>query len=122
MNAEPTLDTGVAAHADLIELRDAVRTMVEKNGWARLDTPKNLVMALSVEAAELMEPFQWLEQGSLAELGEHAHHVRLEMADVLIYLLALADKLGIDLRSAVLDKIAQNENQPRAIEGFRLQT
>lgn len=116
MSAEPTPDAGVASHSDLIELRDAVRTMVEKNGWARLDTPKNLVMALTVEAAELMEPFQWLEQGSLKELGEQARHVRLEMADVLIYLLALADKLGIDLRSATLEKIAQNLNKPHAAE------
>jgi NTP pyrophosphatase (non-canonical NTP hydrolase) len=111
MQPESSADTDTNGATDLIALRDAVRVMVDENGWARLDTPKNLVMALSVEVAELMEPFQWLEKGSLEELGDRSHYVRLEMADVLIYLLALADKLEIDLRSAVLHKIEIKRNK-----------
>ena len=69
-------------------------------------------MALSVEAAELVEEFQWLtEEQSRALDAERRERVRLELADVFIYLLRIADKLGVDLLRAADDKIVQNERK-----------
>ena len=69
-------------------------------------------MALSVEAAELLEEFQWLtEEASLGLDGERRERVRLELADVFIYLLRLADRLDVDLMRAAEDKIALNERK-----------
>lgn len=94
---------------DLTTIRDLVRTFVEERDWDQFHTPKNLSCALSVEAAELLEHFQWLHTGSAAELGpDKIAAVRHEMADVLVYLVRLADKLDIDLASAVDEKMVLN--------------
>lgn len=78
--------------------------------WDRFHSPKNLAMALAAEAAELLEEFQWLtEEQSRAPDAARLERVQLEAADVLIYLLRLADKLGIDLLAAAERKIALNE-------------
>ena len=93
----------------LLELRDQVREFVEERDWDQFHSPKNLATSLCVEAAELLEPFQWLQTGSGAELTEaKREHVRHEMADVLVYLIRLADKMDIDLAAAVRDKLAIN--------------
>jgi NTP pyrophosphatase (non-canonical NTP hydrolase) len=93
----------------LVELRDQVREFVDERDWDQFHSPKNLAAALCVEAAELLEPFQWLQTGSGSELSEpKREHVRHEMADVLVYLIRLADKLDIDLATAVRDKLALN--------------
>ena len=69
-------------------------------------------MALSVEAAELVEEFQWLTEEQSRRLDDQRHErVRLELADVLIYLLRISDVLGVDLLKAVDDKIALNEQK-----------
>ena len=101
MNAEPidTLDT----------LRLRIRTFAEARAWERYHTPKNLVMALAVEAAELMEPFQWLAPEDSVQLSAPQREaVRQEIADVLIYLTRLADLLDVDLLEAAADKLAIN--------------
>ncbi|HEX6996796.1 MAG TPA: nucleotide pyrophosphohydrolase [Gammaproteobacteria bacterium] len=80
--------------------------------WEQFHSPKNLSMALAVEAAELLEEFQWLTEAQSASLDEaRLARVRLEAADVLIYLLRLADRLGIDLVAAAEEKIALNERK-----------
>ena len=80
--------------------------------WEQFHSPKNLAMALSVEAAELVEEFQWLTEQQSRELdAERRERVRLELADVFIYLLRLADRLDVDLVRAADDKIAQNERK-----------
>lgn len=90
-------------------LRKHVREFVEARAWERYHTPKNLVMALSVEMAELLEPFQWLTAEQSHHLSPEQHEaVRQEIADVLIYLTQLADVLGIDLLDAASDKLAIN--------------
>ena len=95
--------------SDLVALRDQIRTFVDERDWDQFHTPKNLASALSVEAAELLEPFQWLQTGDAAELGAgKLAHVAHEMADVLTYLVRLADKLDIDLMAAVAEKMALN--------------
>ncbi|WP_324780141.1 nucleotide pyrophosphohydrolase [Thiobacillus sedimenti] len=90
-------------------LRRRVREFAEARAWQRYHTPKNLVMALVVEAAELVEPFQWLTPEESSGLSPAQHEaVRQEIADVLIYLTRLADLLGIDLLQAAGDKLAIN--------------
>ncbi len=94
---------------DLRAIRDLVRTFVDERDWDQFHTPKNLSAALSVEAAELLEHFQWLHTGTRAELGEErVTQVRHEMADVLVYLVRLADKLDVDLGAAVEEKMVLN--------------
>lgn len=95
--------------SDLLQLRDLVRQFVDERDWDQFHTPKNLASALSVEAAELLEHFQWLQHGRADELGpDKLKEVRHEMADVLVYLVRLADKLDIDLLAAVQDKMVIN--------------
>lgn len=98
-----------AADSDLLQLRALVRQFVDERDWDQFHTPKNLASALSVEAAELLEHFQWLQSGRVEELGsEKLNEVRHEMADVLVYLVRLADKLDVDLFAAVQDKMVLN--------------
>ena len=94
---------------DLTSLRDALRAFCAARDWHRYHTPKNLVMALSVEAAELVEHFQWATpEESLALTPDKRAAVADEIADVLIYLTELADVLGIDPIAAARDKIIKN--------------
>ena len=100
-------------HPDPIDsldtLRQRIRAFAEARAWERYHTPKNLVMALSVEASELLEPFQWLTPAQSQALSAEQHEaVRQEIADVLIYLTRLADLLDIDLLDAAADKLAIN--------------
>jgi len=94
---------------DLKSLSRDVRGFVRERGWERFHTPKNLSMALLVEASELLELFQWLtpeESDALSEAQLAA--VVDEIADVQIYLLQLADLLGVDLAAAVRAKMVKN--------------
>lgn len=97
------------AISDLVTLRDALREFCAARDWHRYHTPKNLVMALSVEAAELVEHFQWsTPEESLALPPGKRAEVADEIADVLIYLTELADVLNIDPIAAARDKIVKN--------------
>ena len=90
-------------------LRQHIHEFALARDWERYHTPKNLVMALSVEVAELLEPFQWLTAEQSHQLSAEQHEaVRQEIADVLIYLTRLADILEIDLLEAAADKLAIN--------------
>jgi NTP pyrophosphatase (non-canonical NTP hydrolase) len=94
---------------DLSTLRDALRAFCAERDWHRFHTPKNLVMALSVEAAELVEHFQWsTPEESLNLPAAKRAEVADEIADVLIYLTELADVLGIDPIEAARAKIVKN--------------
>jgi len=94
---------------ELARLRDMIRQFVAERDWDQFHSPKNLAAALSVEAAELLEHFQWLQSGQRAELGDNkAQQVRHEMADVLFYLIRLADKLDVDLAAALHEKMVLN--------------
>jgi NTP pyrophosphatase (non-canonical NTP hydrolase) len=95
--------------SEFLQLRDLVRQFVEERDWDQFHTPKNLSAALTVEAAELLEHFQWLQHGRKDELGEvKLQEVKHEMADVLVYLVRLADKLDVDLVAAVEEKMVLN--------------
>ncbi len=94
------------------ELTQRLRRFAHARDWDKFHSPKNLSMALSVEASELVEHFQWLtERESLDLPPDTREAVALEMADVLIYLLRLADKLEIDLAATALRKIEMNEEK-----------
>lgn len=96
----------------LQELRDQVRDFVQERDWDKFHTPKNLATSLCVEAAELLEPFQWLESGDSSELTSlRQDQIKHEMADVLIYLIRLADKLNVDLVDVTLDKLEHNRKK-----------
>lgn len=95
--------------SELQDLRDLIRAFVAERDWDKFHTPKNLAVSLNVEAGELLEPFQWVAIGSTDELTElQLLQVRHESADVLVYLIRLADKLGIDLGAAVREKLELN--------------
>jgi NTP pyrophosphatase (non-canonical NTP hydrolase) len=94
----------------LTALQQRIAAFAAARDWEPFHSPKNLAMALSVEAAELVEEFQWLtEEQSRALDAERRERVRLELADVFIYLLRIADKLGVDLVAAANDKMVLNE-------------
>ncbi len=93
------------------ELRDAMARFVRERDWEQFHSPKNLVMGLSAEAAELLEHFLWIDNeasrrvvNDAAKMGEIAD----EMADVACYLLALSNTLGIDLSEAIRAKLVKN--------------
>jgi len=93
-------------------LRERIRRFNAARRWQIFHSPKNLSMALSVEAAELMEHFQWLTEEQSRQLPEPKRaRVREELADVFIYLVNLADQLDIDLLGAARDKIGLNEKK-----------
>jgi NTP pyrophosphatase (non-canonical NTP hydrolase) len=95
--------------SDLPMLRDKLRAFAAERDWDQFHSPKNLSMALMVEVAELMEHFQWLTEAQSAALpAENRQAVGEELADILLYLVRLSDKLGVDLREAALHKLEKN--------------
>lgn len=94
---------------ELIQLRDALREFARQREWDPFHSPKNLASALSVEAAELLEHFQWLtEEQSRALAPDQRQAVGEELADVLLYLIRLADKLDLDLVAVARAKLERN--------------
>lgn len=94
---------------ELQDLKVRLRRFAEVRDWDQFHSPKNLVMALIVEAAELVEHFQWLTESESQSLAaDKQAEVKAELADILIYLVRIADKLNIDLYSAVLEKLQRN--------------
>jgi dCTP diphosphatase len=95
--------------SDLLMLRDKLRAFAEARDWDQFHSPKNLSMALMVEVAELMEHFQWLtEQQSVSLSPDIKDAVAEELADILLYLVRLSDKLEVDLKEAALHKLEKN--------------
>ena len=96
----------------LEHLRRRLADFAAARDWDQFHSPKNLSMALIAEAAELVEHFQWLSETASHDLPAPKHaEVRLELADILIYLIRLGDKLDVDLIAAANDKIAINERR-----------
>ena len=109
------------ATTTVAELRQLVADFVAERDWSQFHSPKNVSMALAIEAAELMEHFQWLtieaSRGITAE-PEKVAAVAEEIADVVGYSFALANELGIDLSSTIRAKMIKNANKYPA-EKFR---
>lgn len=101
------------------QLREIIRHFVDEREWNQFHSPKNLSMALAIEAAELMEHFQWLtidESRTLKNDPQKLAAVGEELADVLSYTLALANSLELDLSSTIRDKMKKNEKKYPAEE------
>ena len=96
----------------LEQIKTRLREFADECDWDQFHSPKNLSMALIVEAAELVEHFQWLtEEQSQTLSPEKLTEVEQEIADIQIYLIRLADKLGVDMEKAVNAKIKLNEKK-----------
>jgi NTP pyrophosphatase (non-canonical NTP hydrolase) len=95
-------------------IQTRLRDFARDRDWEKYHTPKNLVMALAAEAGELLDLFQWLtpdESLAVMDDPERADPVQIELADITIYLLRLADVLGLDLARAVDDVVTRNESR-----------
>jgi NTP pyrophosphatase (non-canonical NTP hydrolase) len=91
------------------DLQGKLRQFADERDWNQFHSPKNLSMALSVEAAELLEHFQWLTEAESRSLdGVDREAVATEIADIQIYLMMIAGKLEIDIEKAVVSKIDSN--------------
>lgn len=98
--------------SDLDTLTRRLREFADARDWEQFHSPKNLTMALSVEVAEIVEHFQWLSEAQSNDLPEQTlEKVETELADTLLYLVRLADKLDIDLLDAARRKIEINEQK-----------
>ncbi len=97
---------------DLEKLRVELRRFAKARDWDQYHSPKNLSMALAVEAAELLERFQWLTEEQSRKLdAKTLRGVEEEMADVQIYLVRLGDRLGVDIGGAVKRKMRLNRSR-----------
>lgn len=97
---------------ELDDLKLRVRKFAADRDWDQFHSPKNLSMALIAEAAELVEHFQWLTEEQSASLSSgKLKEVEEELADILIYLVRSADKLGINLIEAAKQKIEKNDQK-----------
>ena len=108
-------DTTVAA------MKNMVQEFVDQREWEQFHDPKNLSMSIAIEAAELLEHFQWLRSDQLAEVGEDRvamAGIEEELADVFCYVLSFASAMGIDLCAALESKMAKNR-QKYPVEKFK---
>jgi NTP pyrophosphatase (non-canonical NTP hydrolase) len=106
-----SLSAGSDASTTVAELRKLVADFVAERDWSQFHSPKNVSMALAIEAAELMEHFQWLTTDAsrrLADDPEKLSEVAEELADVVGYSFALANELGIDVSNAIRAKMIKN--------------
>ena len=100
---------GRGAPESLEELRLRLRDFVAERDWDKFHSPKNLAMALAVECAELVEQFQWLtEEQSVRPDAARLARVEAELADILVYLVRIADRLDVDLLAATGRKLEEN--------------
>ena len=102
------------ARTTVSELREAIGRFVKERSWGRYHTPKNLAMSIAIEAAEVMERFQWYsseESVALVKDAEVCTAVADELADVVIYCLALSNQADIDLSAAIRSKLDRNADR-----------
>ena len=96
------------------ELREKIRKFVDERDWNKYHHPKELAISISIEAAELLEVFQWDEKANIKDIkGDEKTMSRIEeeIADVMMYVLCLANQLDIDLSGAVLAKLKKNRTK-----------
>lgn len=92
------------------EIKDKVARFVDERDWNKFHNPKNLTMSIAIEAAELMEIFQWMSQEESWDINntDEAVHLKEELSDVIIYCISLANQLNIDISSSIEEKIKKN--------------
>lgn len=98
---------------NLQEIKEKVKKFVAERNWTTEHNPKNLSMCIAIEAAELMEIFQWVsnEESWNIDKSDEFIHLQEELADVLIYCMSLANQLNIDVSAAIEDKMNKNEKR-----------
>jgi dCTP diphosphatase len=107
------------SETSVAELKRWVNEFVDQRDWRRFHAPKNLAMSVAIEAAELMEHFQWIsaeESRCIANAPDRLAAVGEELADVLCYALAMANELGLDISATIRQKLAKNEKKYPAEE------
>ena len=98
----------------LAEVKSSFGEFVRERNWEQYHSPKNLAMSIGIEAAELMEIFQWLKEGESLEISGHEEkfqNVREELADIVIYCCGMANVLGIDLARSIEEKLDLNRRK-----------
>jgi NTP pyrophosphatase (non-canonical NTP hydrolase) len=106
-------------HTTVTDLRQSVARFVDAREWRPFHSPKNLSMSIAIEAAELMERFQWLTNEQAATAAQDPTEraaISDELADIVIYCLSLSNALDLDVSSAVLTKLQTNEHRYPADE------
>jgi len=96
------------------DLKNAVRNFVHKRDWEKYHDPKDIAESICIEAAELLQLFQWIKPEESEQFKNNprkVQRIKEELADVILYCLSMANALDIDLASAVLDKIEQNKKK-----------
>lgn len=97
---------------EIKKIKEIIKKFSEDRDWEQFHSPKNLSMALSVEASELLEIFQWLTEEESYKLSDSKkQHTKEEVADIAIYLLRICMKLDINLEEAILEKMKKNEEK-----------
>lgn len=103
------------SESSIADIQQAVRDFRDARDWRQFHSPKNLSMSIAIEAAELMEHFQWLTSEKASALSETDPQARQaiseELADVLIYCFSLADILEVDIADIIFDKLAKNDQK-----------
>ena len=108
----PHLPVEHMAALDVDGLQHRLRAFADARDWERFHSPKNLAMGVASEAGELVDVFQWLTDEESRHLSdENRLHATEEIADVLIYVLRLGDKLEVDFQKAILEKLELNERR-----------
>ena len=110
MTNEPMMDKTMT----VAELRQVVHEFVDERDWYQHHTPKNLAMSIAIEAAEIMEHFQWysLEESKVfMEDPANRAEVADELADVMIYCLSFANATGVDVADAIVKKVTRNQGR-----------
>jgi dCTP diphosphatase len=103
---------GCCVSDQLEQLRERLARFASDREWDQFHSPKNLSMALIAEAAELVEHFQWLSEEESRNLpADKQEEVAMELADIFIFLIRIADKLGVDLADTAWQKIQVNETR-----------
>jgi NTP pyrophosphatase (non-canonical NTP hydrolase) len=94
---------------DIQQLQEKIRAFRDERNWMQFHDPKSMASSICIEAAELLEHFQWKDKDEAEEyLKDHKKEVSEEIADVAMYLFEFAENLGIDLKKAIEDKLEKN--------------
>ena len=105
-------DETARSEDSLSAIANRLRTFRDEREWERFHTPRNLAMSIAIECGELLEHFQWVSDDDIAaHVAERQQEVADELADVAIYVIQLADALGISLPDAIAKKIESNERR-----------
>lgn len=120
--SDPAERTDAAPEPELAELTRLIREFSVERDWVHFQDPKSLILALVGEVGELAELFQWIPaDGAVARFADPGRRARVgeEIADVLVYLLRLADVLGVDIAAATREKLADSHRRfdPAAVRG-----